>query len=145
MFFVLSQAWDKEKLWVSWGTEPKTFRCIGAWNPKVWGLIPHGDSEFFLCPTLVTRWKTSTSKINYFLSTNPNSQSPKYHIRKQEFLYKKETALTHLNEYQVSQWHKQEGYQRWSDSCHTTVHSHTVQFWFFHAQWNLQHRSMTAL
>ena len=24
----------------------------GARNPKVWGSIPHGDSEFFLCPTL---------------------------------------------------------------------------------------------
>ena len=31
-------------------------------NPKVWGSIPYGDSEFFLCPTLVTRWK------NIFLS-----------------------------------------------------------------------------
>ena len=28
---------------------------IGARYPKVWGSIPHGDSEFFLCPTLVTR------------------------------------------------------------------------------------------
>ena len=24
---------------------------------RVWGLIPQGDSEFYLCPTLVTRWK----------------------------------------------------------------------------------------
>ena len=32
---------------------------IGGRNPKVWGSIPHGDSEFFLCPTLVTRRKTS--------------------------------------------------------------------------------------
>ena len=30
-------------------------------NPKVWGSIPHGDSEFFLCTTLVTRRKTSFS------------------------------------------------------------------------------------
>ena len=31
-------------------------------NPKVRGSIPHGDSEFFLCPTLVTtREKTSFS------------------------------------------------------------------------------------
>ena len=29
---------------------------IRARNLKVWGLIPHGDS-FFLCPTLMTRWK----------------------------------------------------------------------------------------
>ena len=26
-------------------------------HPKVWGSIPHGDSEFFLCPTFVTRRK----------------------------------------------------------------------------------------
>ena len=42
-------------------------------NPKVWGSIPHGDSEFFLCPTLVTKRKTSFSislsslKITIFL------------------------------------------------------------------------------
>ena len=30
---------------------------IGAWNPNVWGSIPHGNSEFFLCPMLVTRPK----------------------------------------------------------------------------------------
>ena len=28
------------------------FICIGARNPKVWRSIPHGDSEFSLCPTL---------------------------------------------------------------------------------------------
>ena len=36
-----------------------------SWNwsvaLKVWGSIPHGNSEFFLCPTLVTRRKTSFS------------------------------------------------------------------------------------
>ena len=26
-------------------------------NPKIWGSIPHGESEFFLCLTLVTRRK----------------------------------------------------------------------------------------
>ena len=34
-----------------------------SWNwsvaLEVWGSIPHGNSEFFLCPTLVTRQKTS--------------------------------------------------------------------------------------
>ena len=30
---------------------------IEARNPKVWGSIPYGDSEFFLCPTLLTRRK----------------------------------------------------------------------------------------
>ena len=30
---------------------------IRVWNPKVWCSIPHGDSEFFLCPMLVARWK----------------------------------------------------------------------------------------
>ena len=33
------------------------WKSIRVWNPKVWGLIPHGDSEFFLCPTLVTKRK----------------------------------------------------------------------------------------
>ena len=37
-------------------------------NPKVWGSIPHGDSEFFLCPTLVTRRK------NIFLNSSPSSK-----------------------------------------------------------------------
>ena len=32
---------------------------VGARNLKVWGSVPHGESEFFLCPTLVTRRKTS--------------------------------------------------------------------------------------
>ena len=36
---------------------------IGARNPKVWGSIPHGDSEFFLRPTLVIRRKTSFSRF----------------------------------------------------------------------------------
>ena len=35
-----------------------------ARNPKVWGSIPQGDSESFLCPTLVTRRKTSFSITN---------------------------------------------------------------------------------
>ena len=30
-------------------------------NAKIWGSIPHGDSEFFLWPMLVTRRKTSFS------------------------------------------------------------------------------------
>ena len=37
---------------------------IGARNSWVWGLIPHGNSEFFLCLMLVTRRKTSFS-ISY--------------------------------------------------------------------------------
>ena len=37
-------------------------------NPKVWGSIPHGDSEFFLCPTLVTRRK------NIFLNSSSSSK-----------------------------------------------------------------------
>ena len=37
------------------------WRSIGARNPKVWGSIPHGNSEVFLCPTLVTRRKTPFS------------------------------------------------------------------------------------
>ena len=26
------------------------WKSIGAWNPKVWGSIPNGDSEFFFVP-----------------------------------------------------------------------------------------------
>ena len=86
MFFVSSRAWDKEKkfhhtepqrlygerglLWSSYDTRPAY--CLGSamsivaqWqsigNPKVWGSIPQGDSEFFLCPTLVIRRKASLS------------------------------------------------------------------------------------
>ena len=33
---------------------------------KVWGSIPHGDSEFFLCPTLLKEQKPSFFK-NYFV------------------------------------------------------------------------------
>ena len=33
------------------------WKSIRVWNPKVWGLIPHGDSEFLLCPMLVIRQK----------------------------------------------------------------------------------------
>ena len=35
---------------------------------KVWGSISHGDSEFFLWPTPVTRWKTSFSTCWYCFS-----------------------------------------------------------------------------
>ena len=35
---------------------------------QVWGSIPHGDSEFFLCPTPVKRWKTSFSTCWYCFS-----------------------------------------------------------------------------
>ena len=34
-------------------------RALERGTPKVRGSIPHGDSEFFLCATLVTRRKTS--------------------------------------------------------------------------------------
>ena len=37
-------------------------------NPKVWGLIPHRDSEFFLCPMFMTRWKNTSFSI-YLLSS----------------------------------------------------------------------------
>ena len=38
---------------------------IGAWIPKVWGSILHGDSECFLCPKLVTRQKKHLSLFLY--------------------------------------------------------------------------------
>ena len=37
------------------------YLAIEPFGPKVLGSIPHGDSEFFLCPTLVTRPTTSFS------------------------------------------------------------------------------------
>ena len=39
------------------GVSVVQWKSIGVRNPKVWGSIPHGDSECFLCPTLVTRRK----------------------------------------------------------------------------------------
>ena len=42
---------------------------IRAWNLNVWGLIPCGDSDFLLCPTLVTRWKTYFSIITIVCQT----------------------------------------------------------------------------
>ena len=38
----------------------------GAQNLKVWGSIPHGYSEYFLCPMLVTR-QTHLLLPNYYL------------------------------------------------------------------------------
>ena len=74
MFFFFSRARDQRITSESpWGIEPQTFgfhahlslcgSVVGhpSANPKVWGSIPHGDSEFFLCPTLVTLRKTSFS------------------------------------------------------------------------------------
>ena len=39
-----------------WGVEPPTF---GARNPKIWGSILHGDSEFFFVPRSWQDEKTS--------------------------------------------------------------------------------------
>ena len=48
-----------------WRNRPRSlsakWKSIGARNSKVLGSIPDGDSEFFVCPTLVTRRKTSFS------------------------------------------------------------------------------------
>ena len=41
------------------GVSVARWQSIEAQNPKVWGSILHRDSEFFLCPTLVTRRRTS--------------------------------------------------------------------------------------
>lgn len=37
----------------SHGVAVAQWRSVGAWNSKVWGAIPHWDSDFFLCSTLV--------------------------------------------------------------------------------------------
>ena len=50
-----------ESLWLSGGElEHKIWR--------VWGLIPQGDSEFYLCPMLVTRWKTSLFNVLFIVN-----------------------------------------------------------------------------
>ena len=74
MFFVISRAWEKEKILSPHEesnlrlsdsvlgcptTEPQRLRW--AQNPKVWGSIPHGDSEVILFPSFVRRRKTSFS------------------------------------------------------------------------------------
>ena len=41
------------------GVSVARWQSIEAQNPKVWGSILHRDSEFFLCPTLMTRRRTS--------------------------------------------------------------------------------------
>ena len=49
-------------------------QSIRVWNPKVWGSIPHEDSEFLLCFMLVTRWKIS------FSISLPSSKTQMYHL-----------------------------------------------------------------
>ena len=55
------------------GFEPMTSAVLVQFftnwaNPKVWGLIPHRDSQFFLCPMFMTRWKNTSFSI-YLLSS----------------------------------------------------------------------------
>ena len=65
----LEQKIWKSKVWLLWYNHGYLMHAlmlyhwagIGAQDLKVWGSIPHGDSELFLCPTLVTRRKTSFS------------------------------------------------------------------------------------
>ena len=47
-------------------------RALELGNPKVWGSIPHGESEFFLCFTLVTRRKNVP---RYIIVTLPDKIS----------------------------------------------------------------------
>ena len=61
MFFVLSRAWDKEKIL----SPHEELNLRPVWSK---GWIPHGDSEFFLCPMLVTRRK------NIFLNSSLSSK-----------------------------------------------------------------------
>ena len=52
-------------------------------NPKVWGSIPQGDSELFLCLTLVTRQKhllqqlSSLQRLHSWLQLSLNPFTPK--------------------------------------------------------------------
>ena len=51
---------QKNALWWNYLTE-FSWKEKKKKNSKVWGSIPHEDSELFLCPTLVTRRKKSYS------------------------------------------------------------------------------------
>ena len=53
---LLRSAMSKSVMFVDINKRDDKFSSIGAPNPKVWGLTPYGNSEFFLfflCPTLV--------------------------------------------------------------------------------------------
>ena len=56
----------KEKFWVPMRNSTSDLRICTL----IWGSIPRGDSEFFLCPTLVTRRK------NIFLNSLLSSKLP---------------------------------------------------------------------
>ena len=56
----------KEKFWVPMRNSTSDLRICAL----IWGSIPRGDSEFFLCPTLVTRRK------NILLNSLLNSKLP---------------------------------------------------------------------
>ena len=74
MFFVLSRAWTKEKtLSPHEANEPKTLYVLQHRSAESEGLRfdPHGDSEYFLRTTLVTRRKTSLS-VNVYLRISYN-------------------------------------------------------------------------
>ena len=58
----------KEKFWVPMRNSTSDLRICAL----IWGSIPRGDSEFFLCPTLVTRKKKTLSKINDILISYPS-------------------------------------------------------------------------
>ena len=56
----------KEKFWVPMRNSTSDLQICAL----IWGSIPRGDSEFFLCPTLVTRRK------NILLNSLLNSKLP---------------------------------------------------------------------
>ena len=56
--FELGKEIKKDEIWF--------FQQCGTKIPKVWGSIPHGDSEFFLCPMLLKKQKSSFFK-NYIV------------------------------------------------------------------------------
>ena len=65
MFFILPRAWDKEKILSpheesNLRPSDSALRCPTT-EPQRWQVLSSvkGDSEFFLCPTLVIRRKTS--------------------------------------------------------------------------------------
>lgn len=44
--------------------------AVAHQNEKVWGLISHGDAEFFLCPRLAIRGEKTSVSISFLGSKN---------------------------------------------------------------------------
>ena len=72
------------------------------------GSIPHGDSEFFLCPTLVTRWKKHFSLFQYWSCYTTNvlwQQRRKKHCNCINFVHTNNVYFWKLYSYKIHLLH----------------------------------------